>query len=303
MKTETLRRFVEVVYTENINKAAKNMNLPQQSLSKNMKSLENEFGVILFERTNRGIVLTQAGKDVYAFAKGCLKEYDLLIESFDEQKKEPDKCKIKIGAVSTAKQHVLPEVLINLYRNNPVLELEIIKDSQNNIIEMVRQKKIDMGIILQYNDHGEIYPSLSEDIEFTDLYASSPCYWVSRKNVLYNKRSLRFADLKGETLLSMADADKELMDFILKQHGLAAARVIFTDNVYYMSKMVEADLGIAQDLKTKGSSNLSDILSHEAKVIPLDSHEDYQIITGVIIHRDNIANTNLKYLKNLMLSL
>lgn len=159
-----------------------------------------------------------------------------------------------------------------------------------------------MGIILQYNDHGEIYPSLSEDIEFTDLYASSPCYWVSRKNVLYNKRSLRFADLKGETLLSMADADKELMDFILKQHGLAAARVIFTDNVYYMSKMVEADLGIAQDLKTKGSSNLSDILSHEAKVIPLDSHEDYQISTGVIIHRDNIANTNLKYLKNLMLS-
>ena len=139
MKTETLRRFVEVVYTENINKAAKNMNLPQQSLSKNMKSLENEFGVILFERTNKGIVLTQAGKDVYAFAKGCLKEYDLLIESFDEQKKEPDKCKIKIGAVSTAKQHVLPEVLINLYRNNPVLELEIIKDSQNNIIEMVRQ--------------------------------------------------------------------------------------------------------------------------------------------------------------------
>lgn len=54
MKTETLRRFVEVVYTENINKAAKNMNLPQQSLSKNMKSLENEFGVILFEANQQG---------------------------------------------------------------------------------------------------------------------------------------------------------------------------------------------------------------------------------------------------------
>lgn len=66
MDLRVLKYFVTVVNEKTISKAAKSLHLSQPALSKQLKELENELGIILFERGSREISLTEEGKYLYS---------------------------------------------------------------------------------------------------------------------------------------------------------------------------------------------------------------------------------------------
>lgn len=75
-----LRQFAEVALCKSIAKAARQLNMTQPTLSKNLKRLEQSIGIVLFERHSRGSVLTEAGETLYARAATILTEYELALE-------------------------------------------------------------------------------------------------------------------------------------------------------------------------------------------------------------------------------
>lgn len=66
---DQLKHFLALAEHLNISKAAKELGLAQPQLTKSLQSLEHELGVFLFERTNRGLVMTNQGKDFYSKAQ------------------------------------------------------------------------------------------------------------------------------------------------------------------------------------------------------------------------------------------
>ena len=76
MKISSLNYFVAIAETGSVNQAAKKLYIAQPSLTKSIKLMENELGVILFERNKSGMQLTPEGEKIYKEARIILDYYN-----------------------------------------------------------------------------------------------------------------------------------------------------------------------------------------------------------------------------------
>ena len=74
MTLNQLQYFYEAAKTQHFNRAADNLSISQPSLSRAIAALENEMGVILFERMGRNVSLTKAGQVFYEHAEKILED-------------------------------------------------------------------------------------------------------------------------------------------------------------------------------------------------------------------------------------
>ena len=75
MQIERLEYFIKVADTHSINSASAELYISQQALNQSMTNLEKELGVTLFERSSKGISLTDKGKDLYLIASEIVKKW------------------------------------------------------------------------------------------------------------------------------------------------------------------------------------------------------------------------------------
>lgn len=301
MKTETLEYFIEVACLESINKAAKSLHLPQQTLSKSIMALERELGIKLFKRSPSGVVLTEAGEDVYRFARWCVEEYRRMWQS---DQRPLVKMQLRMAVVETATQILLPQVMSLIYRKDPGLVLSVQKeDQQQRIIELVEARQSEVGIILCYAGADRHYPQISQSLQFIPLYCSVPCFWVSKRSALAEKKSITFNAMQYYPLVGSAGADCRLMDIIMSEHDQDERQMIWADNIYYLAQLVKDDAAIAIDLKTSGVPNLAHILSESAVALPLSKKENYTLTTGAIVHQEAMENPEIQRLLEILKNL
>lgn len=72
MELRQLEYFRQIADTHSFNEAARHLNMSQPPLSYQIHQLEEELGVQLFERTSKGVILTNAGEVLYERAEICL---------------------------------------------------------------------------------------------------------------------------------------------------------------------------------------------------------------------------------------
>ncbi|MCI9264623.1 MAG: LysR family transcriptional regulator [Oscillospiraceae bacterium] len=98
MDLNVLRYLVEVVETGSISKAAANLFMAQPTLSAQIAALEKELGRAVFQRTNRGVLLTSYGAEVYHHAKTVVSQCEIITQKLFEDVNEH---KIKIATFSS----------------------------------------------------------------------------------------------------------------------------------------------------------------------------------------------------------
>lgn len=140
MDLKQLSYFTAIVDEGSISAAAKKLHISQPPLSHQMKSLENELGVVLFERGLRSITLTDAGKLLYTRAK-------TILDMASATKMEIDNLgrglsgTLRIGMVSSSSlghiarklrdfREIYPEVTYQIYEGNTYQMLDALKTSQ-----------------------------------------------------------------------------------------------------------------------------------------------------------------------------
>ena len=110
MNIHQINIFAIAAKTLSITKTARTMNLSQPSVSIQIKDLEDSLGVRLFDRMNRRIALTDAGKVFFEYAQrllGLIEEIDAVMKGFSAG----DAGRIVLGASSTVGVYVLPRFL------------------------------------------------------------------------------------------------------------------------------------------------------------------------------------------------
>ena len=297
MKTETLRGLIEIVHENSIRKAAQNLAVPQQTLNKNITSLENDLGVKVLERTNHGVQLTDAGIEVYQFAKWCLSEHQAMLNVLQPtnytQPKTTNKDQIiKLGCVSTAIQNVVSKAMAEAYRFQYTFDLQVEKSASKLIIEKVMREEYQFGIILQYQSDNLQYPAFDKSLQFIPLYYSRPYAWVSKKSYLARYKRLTLEELEAHTIIRLQEADNELSDFIFSYNQLKNRKIITCENIYYAAHMANMNLGIILDMKTGNKLNLEQNMNEIAIALPMKLTEDYKLVTGILVKK-GLMNTEL----------
>ncbi|MBJ8421206.1 LysR family transcriptional regulator [Acinetobacter bereziniae] len=143
MELRHLRYFVTVVEEQSITKAAEKLCIAQPPLSRQIQKLEEELGILLFERGSRPVRTTDAGQFFYQHAVQIL-THTAQATSMAKRISSINMI-IRIGYVSSLLYALLPQIIYLFRQNNPDIQVELLEYGTKDQIEALKLGKIDLG--------------------------------------------------------------------------------------------------------------------------------------------------------------
>lgn len=146
MGDQKLIAFKTVAETLSFSKTADLLFVSQPAISKSIRELESEFGLQLFHRKGNKITLTHDGKILKKQVDSILSQYQELYSQVASLKNSFP-THVKLGASTTISQYVLPQLLPQLKRTFPFIELELLNGNTQKIEKEVLKQNIELGFI------------------------------------------------------------------------------------------------------------------------------------------------------------
>ncbi|WP_410496097.1 LysR family transcriptional regulator [Cellulosilyticum sp. ST5] len=146
MDFKQLTYLVSTVQEGNISKAAEKLNISQPPLSTKLKELENELGVILFERGSRKIELTQAGRIFYARATSILEQMAIAKKELEDYNSGKIGT-LRLGIISSIGSTLINEWLICFHQAYPEIRFNIFEGNTYEQLERLRNNLIEAAIV------------------------------------------------------------------------------------------------------------------------------------------------------------
>lgn len=191
-----LNYALAVEKTLHFKKAADLCYVSPSTLSNALAELETQLGVQVFERTNKKVLITTAGKEVLNIALSIKLKMDDL-NRLSKIQNEPLSYPITIGIIPTIGPYLLPVVLPSLTQLYPNLKLTIVEDQSINLVNQVKRGDIDTAII-----------ALPFDLKNLNVYKfwSENFYWMAHVNdPLAHKTKVTGNDLTKSKLMLLSD--------------------------------------------------------------------------------------------------
>ena len=189
MELRQLEYFREIASTGSINEAARHLNMSQPPLSYQIRQLENELNVKLFDRTSKGVTLTEAGKLLYD-RSGNLLEYARSTEL--EVSKTGEKRILRIGLTPTTVDTIMPYIS-QFSKKNPDVNFEVHDGITYSLYQYLLDGIIDISVART--------PLRLDEVSYMEL-CSEPMIAVSAPENVVSKAAAVTADTFSPTVRS-----------------------------------------------------------------------------------------------------
>lgn len=164
MQIEHVILFNKIAEEKSISKVAQANHISQPALSQQMQRLEEEIGLKLLERSNRGVNLTEAGKIMQKFAQQIINTYQNFMEEMDNYRHNSGT--FRISATAVAGNYAIPCTLYKLKNEFPSYMFSLSSMPSSEVIRQIKDEQSDIGFIAGEIDEPNIIckKSFSDDI-------------------------------------------------------------------------------------------------------------------------------------------
>ena len=262
MTLSELRFVVSVAQEKNFRRAATKSFVSQPALSLAIKKIENELGVLIFERNRMGISLTTVGEKIVNQAQIVLEEVD-KIKAISAAERNTQQVEVKIGLIYSIAPYLLPSIIPLVKNSSPEIILEAEEDITTNLIKKLEEGSIDAAIIA--------LPFVVPGIETQPLYDEPFKVLIPTKHPWNNKQKINAKELKNEKILLLDNTHCFSMQVREACPGISdKAEVQAGTSLETIRNMVASNLGISilpQSATANNYSNdLINILSFESPI-------------------------------------
>lgn len=209
-----LEYFLAVANCGSFSIAADHCFVTQPSLSMQIKSLEEELGVMLLDRSKKPVIPTEAGEVVLSQVRETLKEYKTIKEVVSQLKGEIAG-KIRLGVIPTIAPYLLHKFIPEFVQRYPKVELEVREMKTEDIVNALNRDSIDVALVAG----GTCGDGIIEYDMFDDRFYA----YVSPANQLYNRANIRIEDLdmRDLVLLSVGNCMRDqVLELCQARHSL-----------------------------------------------------------------------------------
>jgi len=235
-----LRAFCAVARTGKMTDAAEELFLSQSAISLQIKALEEDLNIVLFERRGPRIQLTPDGRKLLDMARPLVEGMDGLGERFDKEVRgDLESGKLVIAAGESTIMYILPR-LVSAFRDRyPKIHVQLRNVTGRDGLAMIREDEVDFAF-------GSML-DIPSDIDYTPMYSFDPALIMPLGHKLAEKKHIQLRDIApyGLILPPRRLTTWRMVDRIFQQHGVPFSVVLEVGGWEVIKRYVELDFGIS----------------------------------------------------------
>lgn len=293
MEIRHLRCFLAVAEELHFGRAAQRLHVAQPAVSQTVRGLEAELGLALFDRSNRRVGLTEAGRVLFDEARATVSRFDDLVALMGRIR-DAEGGQVVIGAVPALPPELIPRLLASIAARDPGPSAVVrAVPSGRTAADLLRGGTVDVVLVRGVVDA----PGIGSVVVAREAVGVA----LPAQHALAAKRSVRPADLSGVPLVSFGRAaDPREFDRIytaLTAAGLAELRLVHESH----AGAVEASLRLVEGgagLSLKLASEVTSFASPAVTWRPLDDVE-LEVVVSAAWRPDRMTPA-LRWLVRLM---
>lgn len=287
MQLQQLLYLKTVGETKSIRKASEKLFVSQQAISQSIMKLEDEYSVPLLNRSVHGVTLTEAGSHAAAVAEQVLSLTQDLEHYFTKQSTMLQGGQLRIAAINSITYYVLPDAQIEFMQQHPSTELHIDSLGTKSVIEKVAARECEIGFFGNPYINDKPLFHIKPPLHFVALSRYDYRVAISPNSPLNNYNTLSIKSVLHYPIFflreQLQDSLEDYMPYrVLSQFGKVDA--IVADSIRVMSRMVEADMGVA--ISTDGI--FTQDVTDQGITKPL--RDNIYGYFGYLIHEDDLNN-------------
>ena len=274
MYNPQLTTFISVSENGSFTKAADALFITPTAVMKQINALEERLGITLFDRTNHGLQLTEAGKSFLQDAKYIIDYSDRAIEKAREIDNKDKAQSIRIGTSIMTPAKFLLDVWAEIQKFNPYLKIELIpfENTPINSVEILKNLGKHIDIVAGLYDDNFL---IERGCQAAHLYDKQLLFAIPVTNSLCSKHKIELADLKGQKVLLIRKNWNEYIDEL--REDLTANGVTIEEfemfNLGAYNRAVQENVPI---ITVEGWEDVHPLL----KIVPADW--EYRIPFGIL---------------------
>jgi DNA-binding transcriptional LysR family regulator len=278
MTLHQLKIFEAVAEHLNITKVSRKLQVSQPSVSKQLRLLEQEYGLKFYVKSGRGIKLTQEGQLFQVTVKPILEQMEGLKRTFENRVAEGRAKSLIVGSSPSPAAFFLSAVLKSFVKLHPTVHPTLRTGYPDAIKEMILNAEVEIALTITLPDHPQI---IAEPIHSEEIVAV-----VSSRHPLAKKGRLNEAELAQAPFVIMKGG--RIAEEIEKM-GLKLNVVMWCDSVEPIKEYVQAGLGVG--LFYRGSAETG-LRGGYFKVVEIPRLKDIRVTYFVIYRKGIPLSTN-----------
>lgn len=241
MELTQLKSFVAVAREGHMTRAAKQLHVTQPALSAQISKLEDELGQRLFDRSSKGMSLTEAGETFLAHVESALKEIEEGQVALDELM-GLERGSLAVGGGATATTYLLPELIAQFHAAHPRIQFFVREQASQGVIDAVLSSELDIGIVTM-----RAGTSLADPLAVHEWVEDELMLIVPPGHPLDGRERFDWHDLDGQPLVlfEAGSAIRNLIDGRLDEAGVDVEIVMELRSIESIKQMVAQGIGAA----------------------------------------------------------
>ncbi len=233
------RYFLAVSETASVAAAARMINIAQSAVTKSIRELEDSLGVRLFERSAKGMVLTQDG---HRFQASARKVIAAVAEAGQLGRGKPETLSgnLTIGVTSLVAGYYLAELFARFQRSHPSVTISVVEDAPQFLEHLLINGEVDLAIMVS-NALGD-----PQALEVEALTRSPNRVWMASGHPLAEKTELSLRECAAYPQVVLeADRVESVLNTLWARHGLHPPVLMRSTSLEAVRSLVGIGAGIA----------------------------------------------------------
>lgn len=275
MTLRHLSVFATVVENGGITKAAESLHIAQPAVSQTISDIEKYYNIILFDRINNKIILTEDGKELYLKAKEVLNSFDDFESVALSKLKNPS---LNLGVSISIGKSILPTMTKLIEKNYPDIKLSLLIAKTSIIESKILSGELDYGIV-----EGKIK---DKNIDLIPFKKDNLIVVANKDYNIHTEITLK--DLSKEKLCirEYGCSSRDYLDNVMSMHELSYKPFLESMSHDAILSFLENNLGVAILPKTIVEKHLNNGILKEIKIKDIN----FERTSSIIIHRNKKLN-------------
>jgi DNA-binding transcriptional LysR family regulator len=279
---------MEVARCQSFTKAAENLGYVQSSVTTHIQKLENEYGVVLFERFGRSMRLTSAGEQLQ-------ETFERILTLYDESKhlvSRQVKGNLQIGTIESLIAFFLPPVFHKFRNTFPHITMQVRPLAEGESVQGVRSGQLDLGVILDR-------PITEDDIQSVIIREEPLVLVAEARHPLRHAKSIEIEALSGISYIATESkcTYRAAFEQLFERCGVPYQIHHEFGSLEAIKQCVALGLGIGLLPRISVTRELE-----EGRLIALPfSHPDIMFYTQIIYHKKKWLDPAIRQLIDLLM--